>query len=106
MMSGSLLVRPAGAAVAAAMTFAPQAIVTTETSRRVEHLSMSTSDEVWFALPVTSTTREVVTVVDGTVTDRAHLADDNAYWQGVRAAVSSLWADDWDSPEDSVYDTW
>ncbi|WP_281173276.1 hypothetical protein [Actinotalea ferrariae] len=44
--------------------------------------------------------------MDGTVTDRAHLADDNAYWQGVRAAVSSLWADDWDSPEDSVYDTW
>lgn len=29
-----------------------------------------------------------------------------AYEDAVRQYVSALWAEDWDSPEDSVYDTW
>lgn len=32
--------------------------------------------------------------------------DDEGYEAGIRSRVSRLWAEDWDSDEDSVYDTW
>jgi len=36
-----------------------------------------------------------------------HLVDDDQdYLEAVRAGLSRLWAQDWDSSEDSVYDTW
>ncbi len=31
-------------------------------------------------------------------------ADESEVWDDVRASVSRLWAEDWDSPEDAVYD--
>lgn len=33
-------------------------------------------------------------------------SDEAAYEEDVRGYVSRLWAEDWDSPEDAVYDTW
>lgn len=32
--------------------------------------------------------------------------EDERYEEGIRSQVSALWAEDWDSDEDSVYDTW
>lgn len=46
-----------------------------------------------------STTVPLGTAVDSADGDRALDAD-------MRAYVSRLWAEDWDSPEDAVYDTW
>lgn len=36
----------------------------------------------------------------------AHLVGDRNQLEHIRAEISRLWAKDWDSPEDSVYDTW
>lgn len=46
-----------------------------------------------------STTIPLGTAVDSADGDRELDAD-------MRAYVSRLWAEDWDSPEDAVYDTW
>lgn len=46
-----------------------------------------------------STTVPLGNAVNSADGDRALEAD-------MRAYVSRLWAEDWDSPEDAVYDTW
>ncbi|MFI8528243.1 hypothetical protein ACIGB8_27545 [Promicromonospora sukumoe] len=50
--------------------------------------------------PQVSTTPEMGVVID------LFEADDRRMEAGAANYVSQVWADDWDCPEDSVYDSW
>lgn len=38
--------------------------------------------------------------------NKSALEDERGHLEDIRQAISRLWATDWDSPEDAVYDTW
>lgn len=37
---------------------------------------------------------------------KSALDDERGHLEQVRQEISRIWAKDWDSPEDAVYDTW
>lgn len=103
-------IAPAHMATAAALALLPGGAVTLEASRRIEvrpmvrearvsvtgwHLTAPAPQEV----ALMAAQRPLAVTVSSSRVE-------SQYEEGVRALVSQLWAEDWDSPEDSVYDTW